>query len=169
MIISTPNIVLKCFAASFFQPLLQSPSIFPCKIIMKLIHKLTIKQYDFKKLVILCAMVLTISEFHCHAQNVRARHQSEASFSGRPHAPVNMVDSMEEVNVGEKKSQVCCAALRYISYAKFSQNLEVLWDLHRLSGYRNSPTTGILHTIRHVYSACGPPEKLSLALVPRCA
>ena len=90
-------------------------------------------------------------------------------FSGRPHAPVNMADSMEEVNVGEKKSQICCAALRYISYAKFSQNLEVLWDFHRLFGSRNSPTTGILHTIRHVYRACGPPEKLSLALVPRCA
>ena len=112
-------------------------------------------------------MALTIGEFHSHAQNVRARHQSEASFSGRPHASVNMADSMEEVNVGEKKSKVCCAALRYISYAKFSQNLEVLWDFHRLFGSRNSPTTGILHTVRHVYRACGPPEKLSLTLVPR--
>ena len=55
---------------------------------------------------------------------------------------------MEDVNVGAKK--------RYISYAKFLQILEVLRDFHRLFGSRNSPTTGILHTIRHVYRSVWP-------------
>ena len=48
------------------------------------------------------------------------------------------------------------AALYYISYAKFSQILKVLRDFHRLSGSRNSPTTSILHTIRHVYRSVWP-------------
>ena len=39
---------------------------------------------------------LLVSEFHNHAQNIRARYQSEAySFFGGPHAPVSMVDSIE--------------------------------------------------------------------------
>ena len=78
--------------------------------------------------------------------------------------------SLEEVNVGGKKRRkrhVCCAVLRYVLCAKFSQILEVLQDSHRLFGSRNSPTTGILHTIRHVYRSVWPTEKLSLALVPR--
>ena len=85
--------------------------------------------------------------------------KARLSFSGGPYAPVNMADSMEEVNVGGKKRRkwhVCCAVLRYISYAKFSQILEVLRDFHRLFGSRNSPTTGILHTIRHVYRSEWP-------------
>ena len=49
-----------------------------------------------------------------------------------------------------------CVVLRYISYAKFSQVLEVLQDFHRLFGSRKSPTTGILHTIRHVYRSVWP-------------
>ena len=70
-----------------------------------------------------------------------------------------MADSMEEVNAGGKKHRkwhVCCAVLRYISYAKLSQIFEVLRDWHRLSVSRNSPTTGILHTIRHVYRSMWP-------------
>ena len=66
---------------------------------------------------------------------------------------------MEEVNVGGQKRRkwhVCCAVLRYISYAKFLQILEVLRDFHRLFGSRNSPTTGILHTVRHVYRSVWP-------------
>ena len=35
----------------------------------------------------------------------------------------------------------------------FLQILEVLRDFHQLFGPRNSPTTGILHTIRHVYKS----------------
>ena len=53
------------------------------------------------------------------------------------------------------------------SLAKFSQIPEALQDSHRLFGSRNSPTTGILHTIRHVYRSVWPAEKLSLALVQR--
>ena len=49
---------------------------------------------------------------------------------------------------------VCCTAL--YSYAKFAQILEVLWNCHRLFGFRNSPTTGILHTTRHVYRSVWP-------------
>ena len=49
-----------------------------------------------------------------------------------------------------------CVVLRYISYAKFSQVLEVLQDFHRLFGSRKSPTNGILHTIRHVYRSVWP-------------
>ena len=83
--------------------------------------------------------------------------KARLTFSGGPHAPVNIADSMEEVNVGGKNGmRVCCAVLRYISYAKFSQILEVLWDFHRLFGSRNSPTTGILHTVRHVYRSVWP-------------
>ena len=49
------------------------------------------------------------------------------SFSGRSHTPVNMADSMEEVNVGgggeteEMQHLLCCTQ-----------------DLHRLFGLRNS-------------------------------
>ena len=46
--------------------------------------------------------------------------------------------------------------LRYISFANFAQILEVLRDFHRLFGSRNSPTTGILHTVRHVYRSMWP-------------
>ena len=90
---------------------------------------------------------------HNHAQNVRAWHQSEAEL-----APVNMADSMEEENVAEKKRRkrhVCCAVLRYISYATFSQILEV-FGTSIASGSRNSPTTDILHTVRHVYRSVWP-------------
>ena len=68
------------------------------------------------------------------------------SFSGGLHAPVHMADIMEKVNAGRKqrrKWHVCCAVLQYISYAKFSQILGVLWDFHRLFGSKNSPTTVI--------------------------
>ena len=49
--------------------------------------------------------------------------KARLSFSGGPHAPINMADSMEEVNVGGEKRRkwhVFCAVQRYISYAKFS-------------------------------------------------
>ena len=55
-----------------------------------------------------------------------------------------------------KKWHVCGIVLRYISYAKCLQILEVLRDFHRLFGSRNSPTTGILHTVRHVYWSVWP-------------
>ena len=59
--------------------------------------------------------------------------KARLSFSGGPHAPVNMADIMKEVYVGGKnagKWQVCHAILRFISYAKCSQILEVLWNRH---------------------------------------
>ena len=57
------------------------------------------------------------------------------SFSGEPHAP-NTADGMEVLNTG------------------FS---EILVDsFHHLFGSRNSPTTVILHTIRHVYRSVWP-------------
>ena len=84
--------------------------------------------------------------------------KARLSFSGGPHAPVNMADSIEEENEGGEKRRkwhprnVCSAVLRYISYAKFSQILHVLRDFHHI--FR--PTTGILHTIRHVYRSVWP-------------
>ena len=73
---------------------------------------------------------------------------------------------MEDVNEGGEKGRkwhsrnVCSAVLRYISYAMFScitmQILEVLQDFHRLFGSRNRRTTGILHTICHVYRSVWP-------------
>ena len=62
------------------------------------------------------------------------RTKARLSFSGVPHTPVNMADSMEEV--GGKK------------------------DFRPLFGSRNSPITGILHTVCHVYRSMWPPEKL---------
>ena len=54
--------------------------------------------------------------------------KARLSFSGGSHAPVNMADSMKEVNVGGKKTpQEMPRLLRYISYAKLSQILEILW------------------------------------------
>ena len=92
-----------------------------------------------------------------------AEPTSAAPNRGLPsHAPVNMADSMGEAKVGGKTQEMArllrCTAL---SYAKFSQTLEVLRDFHHLFGSRNSPTTGMFT------GACGPPEKESLALVPR--
>ena len=66
-------------------------------------------------------------------------------------APKWAADSMEEVNVGGKKRRKW-----HISYTNFFQILEVFRDFHRLFRSRNSPTTGILHTIRHVYRSVWP-------------
>ena len=75
------------------------------------------------------------------------------SFSGGPHTPANMADSMEEVNVGVKMQEMacllCCTALYFAIF-------EALWDFHRLFGSRNSPTTDVLHTICHVYRGMWP-------------
>ena len=49
--------------------------------------------------------------------------KARLNLSVGPHAPVNMVDNVEEVekNAGNGiLGNVCCAVLRYISYAKFS-------------------------------------------------
>ena len=61
--------------------------------------------------------------------------KARISFSGGPYnAPVNMADSMEEVNVRCRKCYIICAVLQcYISYAKFSEIVEVLQNFHRHS------------------------------------
>ena len=97
---------------------------------------------------------------------MRRTYERGTKARGGLHAPVNMADSMEEVMLVEKRKRrkwhASCAVHRYISYAKFSHILdEVLRDFHRLFGSGKSPATDIRH-VRH-----GPPEKLSLALVPR--
>ena len=72
-----------------------------------------------------------------------------------------MADSIEEVNVGGKKT-----LLRYISYTKFLQILEVLRDSHHLLDPETVqlPAFSILSAM--FTGACGPPERLSLALAP---
>ena len=73
---------------------------------------------------------------------------------------------MEEAKEGgEKRSKwhprnVCFAVLHYISYAMFSQILEVLQGFHRLFGLRNSRTTSILHTICHAYRSVWPTREV---------
>ena len=47
---------------------------------------------------------------------------------------------------------LCCP----FSHAKLLHILEVFLDFHCLFGSRNSPTTGILHTIRRVYRSVWP-------------
>ena len=50
-------------------------------------------------------------------------------FSGGPHAPVNMADSMEVMLVGTKcrKWHICCTVLHYISYMpSFCNSLKFL-------------------------------------------
>ena len=58
-----------------------------------------------------------LSWFHKHEPGTKAR----LSFSGGPHAPVNMANSMEEVNVGGNKNPqemtrlLRCTALHFVS------------------------------------------------------
>ena len=75
---------------------------------------------------------------HEHGTKVRL------SFSGGPHAPVNMAYSMEEVNIsGKNVRNGTFAALYFAIFRTAScRNLEVLQDFHRLFGsrnYRHSP------------------------------
>lgn len=57
-----------------------------------------------------------------------------------------------------QKWPVCCTIFHMPSFHKI---LEVLWDFHRLFLSRKNRSTNIWHTT----GACGPPEKLCLALV----
>ena len=79
------------------------------------------------------------------------------SFSGRPHAPVNMADSMEEVSVEKRREwHACFSVLFYTLYAKFSQILEVLHDLTSITSLDSGTGTSILHTICYVYRSIWP-------------
>ena len=91
-----------------------------------------------------------ISEFHQHAQKVRARTKARLSFSGGPHAPVNMADSME--NAGSWT----------VSGSKEAMKVP------RTTSYVFPPPTFTSSILSAIFTGtCGPPEKLSLALVPR--
>ena len=100
-----------------------------------------------------------IRDVHNHGQNVRARHQSEAQL---PQQAIRSCKHGGQYGRSEcrwKKARETARLLRCtarISYAKFSQILEVLRDFHRLFGTRNSPTTGILLIIDHVYRSVWP-------------
>ena len=90
-----------------------------------------------------------------HDRGTKAR----PGLSAGAHAPVNVTDSMEEMNVGGEKRRkwhsrnVCCAVLRYISYSSFRKSS---LGLPSPFGPRNSPSTGILHAVRHVYRSVWP-------------
>ena len=96
--------------------------------------------------------------------------KARLSFSGGPHAPVNMADSMEEVNVGGKKlgngtfAVLYCTIFRTPSFCKsfkfFGPPIAPL-DPETI----DLPAFYILSTMFTV--ARGPPEKVSLALVQR--
>ena len=95
----------------------------------------------------------TRNEFHNHAQNVKTWTKARLSFSGGGRSECQSKKKQSKWHFGN----TCCAELRYISYTKFfEQILEVLQDFHCLFGSRNSRTTDILHTIRHVYRSVWP-------------
>ena len=109
-----------------------------------------------------------IRKFHNHVQNIQARHQGQglASLVGH-NAPVNMVDSMEEVNVSGKTHRkwhfcwlIFCAPIFHKSLKFFGTSITSL-----------DPETVELPAAMRTYppcfaGACGLPEKLSLALPP---
>ena len=101
-----------------------------------------------------------------YARGTKAR----LSFSGGPHAPVNMGDSMEEVNVGGKKKNaedaipetfaaLYCVIFRTPSFRKslkfFGTHIASL-DPETVE----LPAFSILSAM--FAGACGPPGKLSL-------
>ena len=86
--------------------------------------------------------LLLISWFHNHVQNVWV----SLSFSGRPHAPVNMVGSVEEVNAsgkGKKRkfSTFAALAMYFVYTPSFCKFLKFFVDFRRLWESRNSQTT----------------------------
>ena len=94
--------------------------------------------------------------------------KARLTFSGRPHTPANMADSMEEVNEGgngilEMFALLHCAIFHTPHFCKF------------LKFFGTSITSLDPETVKllafYILSAmftgvCGPPEKLSLTLVP---
>ena len=96
-----------------------------------------------------------------------APKQGLISFSGGPHAPANMADSMEEVDVSGKKAGNGTFAALY--WAKFPMPR----FLKSLKFFRTSIASLDPETVQLLAfsilsamftGACGPPEKLSLAL-----
>ena len=116
----------------------------------------------------LCMSLCSISKFQNRVQNYERGTRARLSFSGEPHAAVNMVHtcSMEEGNVGGKKHRkwhIWCAKFHLPRFHKFLK-------FFRTSIASLDPETVQLpafYTLFAVFTgACGPPEKLSLALVP---
>ena len=96
--------------------------------------------------------------------------KARLTFSGGSHAPANMVDSKEEVNVGQRNAGngtfavLHCAIFRTPSFRK---SLKFFWtSIASLDPETvQLPAFSILSAM--FTGACGPPEKLSLALVQR--
>ena len=92
--------------------------------------------------------------------------KARLSFSGGPHAPVNMADKMEEVNVGEKHAGNAVLETNAAPYFmrqvfESSSGLSSPLDPETVQ----LPAFSILSAM--FTGACRPPEKLSLALVQR--
>ena len=92
--------------------------------------------------------------------------KARLSFSGGPHAPVNMADKMEEVNVGEKHAGNAVLETNAAPYFmrqvfESSSGLSSPLDPETVQ----LPAFSILSAM--FTGACGSPEKLSLALVRR--
>ena len=89
--------------------------------------------------------------------------KARLSFSGGPHAPVNMADSIEDLNVGGKNAgngtfaALYCAIFRTPSLRKFFGTSIASLD----------PETVQLSAFSILSAICGPAEEISLALVPR--
>ena len=99
-----------------------------------------------------------------HERGTKAR----LSFSGGPHVPVNMADSME--NAG---SWTVSGSKEAMEVPKNFKDLLKL-GVRNIAQYSaaNVPFPSFFHRHSLPYSAmftgaCGPPEKLSVALVPR--
>ena len=58
------------------------------------------------------------SKFHNHVQNIRIKRGTKARLgcSGGPHAPINMADNMEEVNVSGKKMPEVAPYAKFLKY-----------------------------------------------------
>ena len=84
-----------------------------------------------------------------------------------------MADSRKDVNVGGeiRREWRTLATLYYAIFRTPSFRKSVKFFrtsiFHRFFRSRNSRTTSILHTVRHVYRSVCPPEKLSFALLLR--
>ena len=63
---------------------------------------------------------------------------------------------MEKANVRGKKDLHEMARLLFCTALYFVRKFLVLRNFYRLFGSNNSPTTGILHTFRHVYRSVWP-------------
>ena len=96
--------------------------------------------------------------------------KARLSFSGGPHAPVNRTDNMEEVNVGGKSAGNGTSAALYCAISRTPSVCKSL-KFFGTSIASLDPETVQLPAFSMLSAmftgACGPPEKLSLALGAR--